>query len=192
MTDTYDGRPPPVIPGNSGGYQGPPPYGPPPDFSGGWNQSPAPKKKSKMWILWLFISLLVLVAFCGGVATVFGGSNSPDPKPQKSVTNSHSQRAVAPTPSKVNTSLPAPVPVGFTDRDTPALVGKDIPPGVYRVAENIDELSGKCFYTKSHDSEGRDIIDNGYFDKGRPQVTLKSGQWIRSEDCGTWQPVTVK
>lgn len=82
MTDTYDGehRPPPVIPGNGAGYQRSP------DFSGGrGRQQPPEPKKSRIWILWLSIAVLVLAVLCGGVVAVFGGSNSNEPKPQKSV-----------------------------------------------------------------------------------------------------------
>lgn len=170
MTDTYDGRPPPVIPGNGGGYQGSP--------------APAPKKKSKMWIVWVVFSVAALVVLCGVLVTVLTGSLSDTPKPQKSAASS--QRAVAPAPSK----KVVPVPVnGFSDRDTPAQIGKDVPPGVYRVTKNVDEVSSGCFYTKSIDAEGKNIIDNGFLEVGRPQVTLKKGQWFHSQNCGTWQAV---
>lgn len=174
MTDTYDGRPPPIIPGNGGGYQGPPPID--------WNQ-PAPKK-SKMWILLAGIGVLALVLLCAGLAVALGNSKTTDPKPQKS-SATNSQRVVPPASAKPLSKV-----VEFSDRDTPALVGQDVPAGVYRVTKNIDDVDGLgCYYTKSKDSEGQDIISNDFLEVGRPQVTLKKGQWFHSQNCGTWQVV---
>lgn len=62
-------------------------------------------------------------------------------------------------------------------------VGEDVPAGTYRVATAVD---GDCYWKKSKDAEGDDIIDNDIPAGGRPQVTLKSGQWFTSKDCPDW------
>lgn len=62
-------------------------------------------------------------------------------------------------------------------------VGEDVPAGTYRVATAV---GGDCYWKKSKDAEGDDIIDNDIPAGGRPQVTLKSGQWFTSKDCPDW------
>jgi hypothetical protein len=64
-------------------------------------------------------------------------------------------------------------------------VGEDVPAGVYRVAAPVTADEG-CYWLKSSDSEGVNIIDNGLPTGGRPQVTLKAGQWFTSDHCPTW------
>jgi hypothetical protein len=65
-------------------------------------------------------------------------------------------------------------------------VGEDVAPGVYRVVAPVEgELT--CYWRKSKDAEGSDIIDNDLPAGGRPQVTLKSGQWFESRNCPMWQ-----
>lgn len=62
-------------------------------------------------------------------------------------------------------------------------VGEDVPAGTYRAVEAI---SGDCYWKKSKDAEGSDIIDNDIPSGGRPQVTLKAGQWFTSDGCPDW------
>lgn len=62
-------------------------------------------------------------------------------------------------------------------------VGQDVPPGVYRAVEPIE---GSCYWMKSKDAEGANIIDNDIPAGGRPQVTLKKGQWFTSRGCPDW------
>lgn len=92
-----------------------------------------------------------------------------------------------PVPSSSSSSAAAPVKpahLTFTDEDTPAHVGEDIPAGTYRVTVSV--AGQDCYWMKSGDAEGARIIDNALPQGGRPQVTLKKGQWFTSERCGTW------
>jgi hypothetical protein len=62
-------------------------------------------------------------------------------------------------------------------------VGSDVPAGTYRADEKVD---GSCYWKKTVDPEGSNIIDNDIPAGGRPQVTLKKGQWFASSRCPTW------
>jgi hypothetical protein len=92
-------------------------------------------------------------------------ATSAPPKPQ-----------VKPTPS------PKP-PLAVIEEDTLVHVGEDVPAGTYRVPVGVD---GDCYWMKSSDAEGQNIIANDIVQGGRPQVTLKSGQWFTSSRCGQW------
>lgn len=62
-------------------------------------------------------------------------------------------------------------------------VGEDVPAGTYRAA---DAVGADCYWKKSRDAEGDDIIDNDIPGAGRPQVTLKAGQWFVTKHCADW------
>lgn len=62
-------------------------------------------------------------------------------------------------------------------------VGEDVPAGTYRAVETV---GADCYWKKSKDAEGDDIIDNDIPGAGRPQVTLKAGQWFVSKHCADW------
>lgn len=64
-------------------------------------------------------------------------------------------------------------------------VGEDIPAGTYRTDEKVTR-GDLCYWSKTRDAEGRDIIDNDIPSGGRPQVTLKNGQWFESSGCPDW------
>ena len=64
-------------------------------------------------------------------------------------------------------------------------VGEDIAAGTYRLAEPVTN-SDLCYWRKSKDAEGENIIDNDLAGVGRLQVTLKRGQWFETNRCGTW------
>lgn len=71
-------------------------------------------------------------------------------------------------------------------------VGEDIPAGTYRAIFPADAgeklgLTGDCYWKKSSDAEGRDVLANDIVHGGRAQVTLKKGQWFVSKDCGEWR-----
>lgn len=65
-------------------------------------------------------------------------------------------------------------------------VGEDVPAGTYRAVESVDGGMG-CYWSKTRDSEGSDIIDNSIVNGGRPQVALKKGQWFHSTNCSDWK-----
>jgi hypothetical protein len=67
-------------------------------------------------------------------------------------------------------------------------IGDDFPAGTYRVTESVSGMD--CYWTKSSDPEGEDIISNDVPSGGRPQVSLKNGQWFTTERCGVWEKVS--
>lgn len=69
------------------------------------------------------------------------------------------------------------------DGDSIVHVGEDAQAGTYRAEEKVD---GLCYWMKSKDAEGEFIIDNDIPSGGRPQVTLKKGQWFTTRGCPDW------
>ena len=64
-------------------------------------------------------------------------------------------------------------------------VGEDIPAGTYRAVEAVEDY---CYWAKMKTADGgiNDIIENDSPSGGRPQVTLKKGQWFKSNGCPDW------
>jgi hypothetical protein len=97
-----------------------------------------------------------------------------------------------PPDASVSASAPAVVAAKPTkaaphiEADTLVHVGEDAPAGVYRASADVKTLGGMCYWSKSRDAEGQDIIANDIVKGGRPQVTLAKGQWFVSQDCGEW------
>lgn len=129
-----------------------------------------------------------LVAFCA-IGTAISLAFKVDPKVPV-VTTTRGAGSPSPTPAGVVGSVkPKAVP---TVKSSPTVggddivhVGEDIPAGTYRVRTAVagDDL---CYWKKTKDSEGQDIISNDIPSGGRPQVTLKKGEWFTSSDCPTW------
>lgn len=102
-----------------------------------------------------------------------------------------SNNEVAQTPDDTSSaSVVAAAPSKATTKAAPAIaadtlvhVGEDVPAGTYRAITGAD---GDCYWKKSSDSEGQDIIANDIVKGGRPQVNLAKGQWFVSEHCGAW------
>jgi len=95
-------------------------------------------------------------------------------------------QSVAPAPKAAtkSTTKPKPAPVTIKGDDI-VHVGEDAPAGTYRAATAVDP-GANCYWMKSSDAEGENIIDNDLPSGGRPQVTLKAGQWFTSSGCPTW------
>ena len=86
-------------------------------------------------------------------------------------------KAATPAPSSTSS---ASVSGSSTIEDGTWEVGSDISPGTYRA-----EGGSSCYFQTASDSNGEDIIDNSVAEDN-VVVTLKSGQWFQTEDCGTW------
>jgi hypothetical protein len=142
-----------------------------------------PQKRRK----WPLIAVAAAVLFClAGVATLYnvttdtplvGVAESSSPGGVVGENGAKAAKSAAPKGKQV-----ARTTIGGNDL---VHVGEDIPAGTYRVAEAIagGEL---CYWMKSRDAEGADIIDNDIAQGGRPQVTLKKGQWFTSQGCPQW------
>lgn len=149
------------------------------------------KRRRTVWIV-AGVAAAVFLALCGfGVATISAGGEPPigtvSGTPTGSAIPSRSPNppakvAPAPAPSKT------PVTAATIGGDDIVHVGEDVPPGTYRAVEPIgDGTFDFCSWVKSKDAEGGDLIDAGGGAGGRPQVTLKAGQWFRSIGCPDWR-----
>lgn len=105
------------------------------------------------------------------------------------VTNSGSHPAAVPaTAPPFTASAPAPSASGprrSIGGNDVVHVGEDVPAGTYRAATAVTPDSG-CYWLKSRDAEGADIIANGLPAGGRPEVVLTAGQWFTSSSCPEW------
>jgi hypothetical protein len=79
-----------------------------------------------------------------------------------------------------------PAPPTAIKGDDLVQVGEDVPAGTYRAVAEVGE-GDLCYWLKSADAEGEKIIDNGVPTGGRPQVTLKKGEWFTSQGCPEWR-----
>ena len=134
------------------------------------------KKSRKGVLIAAIIGGVIMVAVCAGVLSLMDGSQK--------------NSSIVQTPSDVRSTPKAiqenPLLKGIMrDEDTPLKVGEDLPAGTYRVTASV---SGRnCYWMKSSDSEGSNIVKNDVPQGGRPQVTLQEGQWFTSQDCGEWR-----
>jgi hypothetical protein len=142
----------------------------------------------------LLVTLGVVFSFCVAgtvIAMASGAGDTPKPSGNTiSVLPLQEQPTAAPATHSVSprTAVKAkPKVVTLADEDTPGQVGDDFPAGTYRTTASVAGLD--CYWMKSSDAEGSNIVDNGLPGGGRPQVTLKKGQWFTSERCGTWQRI---
>lgn len=144
--------------------------------------APSPKKKPKTGlIVALCLLALGLLCACGGV---FLSHSSDDGSPRAS--DSTVAPLVADKAGKASASPKQTVakkPVVRIKGDDLVKVGTDVPAGTYRATTEVD---GLCYWSKTRDAEGQQIIANGIPSGGRPQVTLKSGVWFNSQGCPDW------
>lgn len=138
---------------------------------------PQVSKKGRRGILVAsVIGAIILIGLCVGVGILTDGSGS------SKIVQTPSDVRTTPSP-KATTDNPLLKGI-MRDEDTPLKVGEDLPAGIYRVTESVAGRS--CYWMKSSDSEGSNIIKNDVPQGGRPQVTLQKGQWFTSQDCGEW------
>jgi hypothetical protein len=168
-----------------------------------------PKKSRKgLWAIAIALLVLALLILCGGIASLAGDAAKDDaaivvptevpatsPSPESTAElDAEMQKALgeldkqlSPSPSATPKRSQDPDP--RIDGDDLVHVGEDIPAGTYRAVERIsgDGPFDICYWSKSSDAEGSKIIDNGLPTGGRPQVTLKRGQWFKSQGCPDWR-----
>lgn len=127
------------------------------------------------------LGLIVLVTCIGAALSGIDAAGEGTPETYQNTTtvpDGGSQPTAAASKSPVK-SVPK------INGDDMVHVGEDVPAGTYRAVERVDSSLG-CYWSKTKDAEGSDIIDNDIVRGGRPQVTLKSGQWFKSQDCPDW------
>lgn len=147
-----------------------------------YNYAPRPRRRTGRAIalavgaaLCLLFALVVLGTVASAGKTSGSPARTPSPSPFPT--------AHATTATKPKAPPAKPVTVATIDGDDLVHVGEDVPAGTYRAAEKI---TPGCYWQKTTDAEGGHIIANDIPNGGRPQVTLKAGQWFSSQDCPTW------
>lgn len=65
-------------------------------------------------------------------------------------------------------------------------VGVDVAPGTYRAKDPVSDF---CYWEITADTNGDHIVANDIVHGGRPTVTLKKGQFFKTQGCGTWARV---
>lgn len=155
--------------------------------------TPAPRKSRAPMIAAIVGGTFVLLCLIGTIGAIF----TPEPKSaqpaaivpsvESAPTAVGSPSADAPTPPGEPTPAPPkPEPAAKpTIEDGLYHVGEDVAPGTYRLAEPVTGADF-CYWKKSKDAEGENIIDNDLASTGRLQVTIKRGQWFETSRCGTW------
>jgi len=149
---------------------------------------------------WPIAAGAVIVATLAACTSGGGGTKAQAPSSAPTVTTTVVPDSPPPThpvthpatPSTKKATHPASKKATPDTRSTVVIqgiwhVGTDISPGVYRTDEDV--AGHGCYWQKSSDSEGQNIISNDLPSGGRPQVTLKSGQWFTTQDCGTWKKI---
>lgn len=154
-----------------------------------------PTKRTRGRSVLRFIAGAIMSLFILFVGILIGSVTASAPTPAATfgeavATSAPAVRLTSPvTTSSTTTPSRSPRPtkaapvVHAIPSDTLVHVGEDVPAGVYRVETNVP---GGCYWQKSSDAEGQAILANDIVTGGRPQVTLKSGQWFTSERCGAW------
>lgn len=152
------------------------------------SETPSGPRHTGRWVA----ALLGAAAFaCAGLLTL--GMHTPEVKQGLATVTTSALPAAEPAPTvtvtvtatpKANKPKPVAKPKPTINGDTIVHVGEDVPAGTYRAQTDVAGMD--CYWMKSSDAEGSNIIDNDLPSGGRPQVTLKRGQWFVSNRCATW------
>jgi hypothetical protein len=121
------------------------------------------------------VALTLGFLLCGGGAIVV--ALMPDVPPTSTPLVTPAPRTIGSSGSKAATGIAG---------DDIVQIGVDVPAGTYRAAERLSAGS-LCYWAKTRDAEGDDIIDNDIPAGGRPQVTLQKGQWFTTRGCPAWE-----
>lgn len=159
-----------------------------------YNQSPKtspiatkPPKRKWRWLVPTLIFVGVVIVLCC-VANVFVAVlTKDDTTPPPLVPTSAPASTTAATKGVTATARPSPP---ITIKDGVWTVGKDMPPGDYRLKRLESPKDLPCYWQISKaGSNGKDIEANGLVEGGHPIVTLKKGSAFESSHCGVWERV---
>lgn len=64
--------------------------------------------------------------------------------------------------------------------------GTEIPAGTYQLKVRVSS-DDMCYWKKTSDSEGDNILTNSLGQSGKLEVTVKRGTYFTSERCGIWR-----
>lgn len=154
---------------------------------------PAPRRGMKTRLLLVGAGVGIAVVSCL-IGAAIGSSSSTtktvtvagSPGPAQTVTVFATATVQAPAPVQAaapTKPTPKPAPT-FDDQgeDVTAIVGEDIPAGVW----TVHGAPADCYWKITKDAQPDDIIDNN-IGGGTQRVTLKKGQDFESQGCGVWK-----
>jgi hypothetical protein len=139
------------------------------------------------------ILTIVILSVLAGLAVICGAFALGNPQSQSGYKvpdagSPATKGTASPVPKTTSSTTPPKAsPVPATIQEGVWSVGADIKAGTYRTRESVS--GANCYWMKSSDAEGSNIIDNGLPTGGKPQVTLKKGQWFETRGCGEWAAV---
>ena len=138
----------------------------------------APREKRRVWP-WVVGGVIALLV----VGSALGGTGS---APSSSTTGTSVGVATSPGVADAAEAPAAPPAAAAgpltTFADGTYEVGVDVAPGKYKT-----QAEGFCYWdrTKKNDGSLGDIVQQGVGD-GAQVVTIKSGEFFKSQSCGTW------
>jgi hypothetical protein len=143
----------------------------------------------------VIITAVVALGLGGIVGGIVGGSGdgtATTAEPNATVTATETAEAKpAPTASKAPTTRNATEPKAeSTMAEGTYEIGVDAKPGRYKT--RVPEDSSGCYWERLKDDRGGldSVIANGIVNAGgRVSITVKRGEFLNSEDCGTWTMV---
>jgi hypothetical protein len=136
--------------------------------------------KSRIIALSFMVALLMCIAGILASCLVAGADKDGSGPAPVNVTTTGTPRAAV-------KASPTATPTNVINGNDVVRVGEDVPAGTYRAVTPV-EPGTPCYWVKSKNAEAdiSSIIDNGVPTGGRPQVTLKTGQWFTSQGCPDW------
>lgn len=146
-----------------------------------WAAPDPAKRRTSPWV-WVTAVVLVLIIVCSFL-TIITALSPENPAPTVTITEKAAPGSTRSAPVSGRSTTPPAAPA--TIEDGLWHVGEDVDAGTYRLKNPVSE-EDFCYWKKSRDAEGSDIIDNDFAGSGRLQVTLKKGQWFESDRCGSW------
>lgn len=164
------------------------------EYNSAETPQPTPPAKRSHVLKWLLGGLALVALLCVGGSFIVALVGNTD-KPKVHIVTAAPEPTR--TPATASSSKPEPTAVANTDDphkvtgkvefgDNTLKVGRDIPSGTYRLTAKVS-ATDNCYWAKATDPEITDYLGSGYGDAGRLEVILKSGQYFRTEHCGTWR-----
>lgn len=153
--------------------------------------TPGPNPKRRIWPWLVGLSVLLVIGICTTGALLSGPSDDRKNNPPVTPTTIDPPAVMGGPQAKQTATPTKKVAVKPTPKPKPSLdeglyhIGEDAPAGTYRLRDRIAK-DDMCYWMKSSDAEGSNIIENSLGEAGRLQVTLKKGQWFTSSRCGVW------
>lgn len=149
-------------------------------------------KHRRTGLIVLTLAVLLVIGLCAVGFWVGTADVRPSPTttpPVVTHTVADEDRVAVPPMEGDPEVTPAPAPKPKPEK--PAIgegvwhVGDDVPAGTYRAVTPVDP-SGLCYWMRAKDDAGQNIVANGIPTGGRPQVTLRKGEWFTSQGCPIW------